>query len=214
MKRKSKIKQERQDNLIIGVVLMGLALFLLGNYFLNNADDEHINGESEVEEMSKIAVFETNKGTIKIELNTEKAPITTKNFIQYVEDGFYDGLVFHRVIDNFMIQGGGFLPDGTQRATREPIVLESDNGLKNEIGTVAMARTNVPDSASSQFFINVNNNEFLNRGVRDEGYAVFGKVVEGMSVVNEIKTISTTNKFGQGDWPVEDIIITKAFMEW
>lgn len=152
----------------------------------------------------------TSEGDIILELYPDKAPITVENFLSYVNDGTYDGTVFHRVIDGFMIQGGGFTPDGKEKPTKPPIKLESGNGLKNEKGTIAMARTMVPDSATDQFFINTANNYFLDRGVRDEGYAVFGKVIKGLEIVTKIEKTSTTTKNSMGDWPVKDIIIKKA----
>ena len=155
-----------------------------------------------------VATMNTNMGTIKIELFPDKAPITVKNFISYVNDSFYDGTIFHRVINNFMIQGGGFLPDGTQKKTKAPITLESNNKLSNTVGTIAMARTNEPNSATSQFFINVKDNDFLNyKNDQNPGYAVFGKVVSGMDVVNAIKGVQTTTKGAYQDWPVEDVKI-------
>lgn len=155
-----------------------------------------------------VATMNTNMGTIKIELFPDKAPITVKNFISYVNDSFYDGTIFHRVINNFMIQGGGFLPDGTQKKTKAPITLESNNNLSNTVGTIAMARTNEPNSATSQFFINVKDNDFLNyKNDQNPGYAVFGKVVSGMDVVNAIKGVQTTTKGAYQDWPVEDVKI-------
>lgn len=163
--------------------------------------------------MSQTAVFETNKGTIEVELNKTAAPITVDNFIQYVNDGHYDGTVFHRVIEGFMIQGGGFTADGNQKEVRDPIKLESNNGLKNDKGTIAMARTSDPNSATAQFFINTANNDFLNYGFRDEGYAVFGKVISGMDVVESIEKVPTTVKNGMQDWPVEEVIIIKAYMK-
>jgi peptidyl-prolyl cis-trans isomerase B (cyclophilin B) len=163
---------------------------------------------------NKIKVLlETNYGDITIELDKEKAPVTVENFLSYVDSGFYDGTIFHRVIDNFMIQGGGFTPSMEQKKTNNPIKNEAKNGLLNEVGTVAMARTNVVDSATSQFFINVNNNDFLDhKGDNPSGfgYAVFGKVVEGMPIVNRIKAASTTNKSGNQDVPKEPIIIKKV----
>lgn len=159
--------------------------------------------------------FETNMGRIVLELNSEKAPATVENFIQYVQSGHYDGLIFHRVIDNFMIQGGGFDKDMKQRSTRAPIQNEADNGLTNDVGTVAMARTNDPHSASAQFFINVKNNAFLNHSsktMQGWGYAVFGRVVEGMDVINQIKGVRTGNAAGHGDVPVSPIIIEKAVL--
>ena len=158
----------------------------------------------------------TNFGDIKLELDFDKAPKTAANFQQYVEEGFYDGTVFHRVIDGFMIQGGGFEAGMKQKSTRDPIENEADNGLKNENGTVAMARTMDPHSASAQFFINVSDNHFLNHSGKNQqgwGYAVFGRVVEGMDVVNRIKGVATTRKAGHQDVPAEDVIIEKATVE-
>ena len=152
-------------------------------------------------------------GDIMIELDHENAPKTAANFEQYVKDGFYDGTIFHRVINGFMIQGGGMEPGMSQKKTRDPIDNEANNGLKNEIGTVAMARTNDPHSATAQFFINVSNNDFLNFSSPTPngwGYCVFGKVTEGMDVVEKIKSRPTTNKMGHQDVPVEDIVIEKA----
>ncbi|MBL7050843.1 peptidyl-prolyl cis-trans isomerase [Candidatus Woesearchaeota archaeon] len=158
-------------------------------------------------------ILETNKGNIEIELSQDKAPITVENFINYVNKGHYDGTIFHRVINDFMIQGGGFTPDGQQKSTDAPIKLESNNGLTNNLGTIAMARTGIPDSATSQFFINIKDNDFLNYAPGNPGYAVFGKVVSGMEIVNQIKSVKTTTKNGMGDWPVEDIIIEKAYIQ-
>lgn len=152
-------------------------------------------------------------GDIVIELNEEKAPITCENFKQYVTDGHYDGTIFHRVINGFMIQGGGFEAGMGEKRTRDPIQNEANNGLSNEIGTIAMARTPNPHSASAQFFINVKNNSFLD--FRSEspdgwGYAVFGKVVEGIDVVEQIKAVETTMRKGHQDVPVEDVVINAA----
>lgn len=158
-------------------------------------------------------LLKTNMGEITIELNHEKAPKTAANFEQYVKDGFYDGVIFHRVIDGFMVQGGGMEPGMKQKQTRDQIENEADNGLKNEIGTLAMARTMDPHSASAQFFINVADNEFLNHTGKNSqgwGYAVFGKVVDGMDVVNRIKSVKTGSKMGHQDVPVEDVFIEKA----
>ncbi len=155
----------------------------------------------------------TNFGDITLELNAEKAPITVANFLQYVESGFYDGVIFHRVIDGFMIQGGGFDTDMQQKKTKNEIKNEADNGLSSDNYTVAMARTSIPDSASSQFFINATNNDFLNHTAKTAsgwGYCVFGKVIEGMDVVDKIKKVKTTNKAGHSDVPVEAVIIEKA----
>ncbi len=155
----------------------------------------------------------TNFGDITLELNAEKAPITVANFLQYVEKGFYDGVIFHRVIDGFMIQGGGFDTNMKQKATDAEIKNEADNGLGNDAYTIAMARTSIPDSASSQFFINVADNDFLNHTAPTSsgwGYCVFGKVVEGKDVVDKIKGVKTTSKAGHRDVPVDPVIIEKA----
>ncbi len=153
----------------------------------------------------------TSKGDILIELDEEKAPLSCANFRQYVEDGHYDGTIFHRVINNFMIQGGGFTEDMMQKSTRGPIENEARNGLKNDIGTIAMARTMDPHSATAQFFINVGNNSFLDYPGQDGwGYAVFGKVTEGMDVVNAIKGVETTHRAGHSDVPAEPIVIEKV----
>jgi peptidyl-prolyl cis-trans isomerase B (cyclophilin B) len=160
-------------------------------------------------------LMKTNYGDITIELNNEKAPITAANFEQYVRDGFYDGVIFHRVIDGFMVQGGGFDVSMDQKETRANIENEADNGLTNDEGTLAMARTMDPHSASAQFFINVGNNAFLNHSGKNSqgwGYAVFGKVVDGMDVVNEIKNVSTTTKSGHQDVPKEPVVIDSATM--
>ncbi len=162
--------------------------------------------------MSKVRLV-TNLGDIVIELDEEKAPVTCANFRQYVEEGFYDGKIFHRVIPGFMIQGGGFLPDMMQPATREPIENEARNGLKNDRGTIAMARTSDPHSATAQFFINVKDNDFLNYPGHDGwGYAVFGRVVEGMDTVDRIEQVPTGNRAGHQDVPVEPVVIEKAEM--
>jgi peptidyl-prolyl cis-trans isomerase B (cyclophilin B) len=157
--------------------------------------------------------LQTTFGAIDIELDFEKAPNTSANFEQYVKDGFYDGTIFHRVIKNFMIQGGGFDVDMTQKTTRENIKNEADNGLENLNGTLAMARTNDPHSASSQFFINVKDNSFLDftsASPEGWGYCVFAKVVDGMNVVDQIKSQSTTSKNGHQDVPAETVFIEKA----
>lgn len=159
----------------------------------------------------KMVRLETNIGEIVIELDEEKAPVTVENFLGYVNDDFYDGLIFHRVISNFMIQGGGFDVNMRQKRTKAPIKNEAANGLKNLKGTIAMARTNDPHSATSQFFINHKDNDFLNyvKG-GNPGYTVFGKVVEGMDTVDKIASVKTTTKNGMGDVPVEPVIIKTA----
>ena len=155
----------------------------------------------------------TNFGEITLELNAEKAPITVANFLQYVDSGFYNGTIFHRVINGFMIQGGGFDGKMQQKATADEIKNEADNGLANDIYTIAMARTSAPHSASSQFFINVGNNDFLNYTAPNSsgwGYCVFGKVTAGMDVVDKIKKVATTTRNGHQDVPVENVIIESA----
>lgn len=155
----------------------------------------------------------TNHGVISIELNEEKAPQTCANFRQYVKDGFYDNTIFHRVIKGFMIQGGGFEPGMKQKETRETIQNEADNGLQNVNGSIAMARTNDPHSATAQFFINVKDNSFLNHSsptAQGWGYCVFGQVTDGMETVDAIKGVETTSKGFHQDVPVEDVIIEKV----
>ena len=155
----------------------------------------------------------TNHGVISLELDAAKAPDTVANFIKYVEDGHYTNTIFHRVIDGFMIQGGGFEPGMKQKPTREPVKNEADNGLKNNIYTIAMARTSAPHSASAQFFINVGDNDFLNHTAptpQGWGYCVFGKVVDGTDVVDRIRKVKTGSKGMHQDVPVEDVTIEKA----
>lgn len=163
--------------------------------------------------MQKIEFHIQNHGVITLELDTEKAPKTVANFVQYVRDGHYDGTIFHRVIDGFMIQGGGFDSKMDQKPTRPTITNEADNGLKNDKYTVAMARTSAPHSASAQFFINGAKNDFLNFRAPTQdgwGYAVFGKVVSGTEIVDKLSKVATGSKGGHGDVPREDIMVTKA----
>jgi peptidyl-prolyl cis-trans isomerase B (cyclophilin B) len=158
----------------------------------------------------------TNFGTITLELDHDKAPVTAANFEQYVKDGFYDGTIFHRVINGFMIQGGGMLPGMIEKQPREQIKNEADNGLTNDRGTIAMARTNEPHSASSQFFINVKDNAFLNHRAPSGdgwGYCVFGRVVDGMEVIDQMKGVQTGNAGYHQDVPVEDVIIESVVLE-
>ena len=155
----------------------------------------------------------TNFGRIVLDLDEAKAPKTVANFVEYVKSGHYTGTIFHRVIAGFMIQGGGFDSDMSQKSTKAPIENEANNGLKNDVGTIAMARTSDPHSASAQFFINVKNNSFLNHTGKTSqgwGYAVFGKVSEGMDIVSKIEGVRTSNKNGHGDVPVEPVIIESA----
>jgi peptidyl-prolyl cis-trans isomerase B (cyclophilin B) len=156
-------------------------------------------------------ILTTNFGIIKLELDAKKAPKTVENFLAYVRAGHYDGTIFHRVIDGFMVQGGGFEPGMKQKPTNEPVENEAKNGLKNEPYTVAMARTSDPHSASAQFFINIKNNSFLDYPGQDGwGYCVFGKVVEGMDVVDKIKSVKTTRTGMFADIPVDNVVIEKA----
>jgi len=188
----------------LAILLLALLLSLTAGPAAADADHPHVR-------------LVTSKGDIVLELDRTKAPKTVENFLRYVQDGFYNGTIFHRVIDGFMIQGGGFTPDFVQKETRAPIMNEADNGLRNTVGTIAMARTNDPHSATAQFFINVANNDFLNfreKTPRAWGYAVFGRVVKGMDVVKAIKETPT----GAGgpfykDVPLQTILIEKAVVE-
>ena len=155
-------------------------------------------------------IMKTSMGTITIELFDDKAPVTVKNFLRYVDEGFYNGTIFHRVIPNFMIQGGGMVPGLRQKKTHAPIPNEADNGIPNKRGTLAMARTNAPHSATAQFFINVTDNAFLDfsdKSTRGYGYCVFGRVVAGMDVVDKIRGVKTGNVGPFGDVPVKDVVI-------
>jgi cyclophilin family peptidyl-prolyl cis-trans isomerase len=174
---------------------------------------------TEAEEMKNpgdpVVVMETSMGTMEIELYKKEAPLTVQNFLWYVKNGFYDGLIFHRVIDNFMIQGGGFTPAMKKKATNDPIENEATNGLSNEKYTIAMARTGVVNSATSQFFINNKDNPALdhrNTTQQGFGYCVFGKVIEGQDVVDAISKVETTNRNGMQNVPVETVVIEKVYM--
>jgi peptidyl-prolyl cis-trans isomerase B (cyclophilin B) len=163
--------------------------------------------------MTKTVEMTTSAGVIRIELDDQKAPLSVKNFLHYVNSGHYDGTVFHRVIKGFMLQGGGFEPGMKQKPTVAPITNEANNGLKNQRYTLAMARTSAPHSASAQFFINVKNNDFLNfksESPEGWGYAVFGKVVAGTEVVDAIEKVGTGSSGGHGDMPIEDVVIERA----
>jgi peptidyl-prolyl cis-trans isomerase B (cyclophilin B) len=167
-------------------------------------------------EKNPVVLLSTSMGNIRIELDATKAPITSKNFVDYVNDGHYNGLIFHRVIPGFMIQGGGMDAQMNEKKNKSPIKNEAANGLKNNLGTVAMARTNVVDSATSQFFINVKNNDFLNHrstAPAEFGYAVFGQVIEGMDVVQNIEKVRTGNQGHHQDVPVEAVVIDSATVE-
>jgi peptidyl-prolyl cis-trans isomerase A (cyclophilin A) len=157
-------------------------------------------------------VFETSLGNFEVELFEKEAPVSSENFLAYVDDGFFDGVIFHRVIPGFMIQGGGFEPGMKQKKTKAPIKNEATNGLKNLRGTLSMARTNVVDSGTSQFFINVVDNDGLDHtGPSNYGYAVFGKVTSGMDVVDQIVNVPTTSRAGHRDVPATDVVVTKAY---
>lgn len=161
-------------------------------------------------------IFTTNVGDIEIELNLERAPVSSKNFLKYCQDGFYEGTIFHRVIKGFMIQGGGFTEDMQEKDTRTAIANEANRGLKNVIGTIAMARTDAPHSATAQFFINLADNDFLDHTATTNtgwGYAVFGKVTAGMDVVNKISEMKTTSRNGHDDVPCETIIVEKVTVQ-
>ena len=154
--------------------------------------------------------FETSLGTFTIELYQKEAPITVENFLRYVDDKHFDGTIFHRVIPNFVIQGGGLTGDMSQKKTRQPIKNEATNGLKNERGSLSMARTNDVNSATSQFFVNLKDNDFLDHKPGSYGYAVFGRVKDGMDVIDKIAAVATGNRRGHQDVPVEDIVVTSA----
>jgi peptidyl-prolyl cis-trans isomerase B (cyclophilin B) len=161
-----------------------------------------------------VITISTNFGNIILELESDKAPITVANFLSYAKNGYYNGTIFHRVIDGFMIQGGGFDDSMKHKATEKPIKNEANNGLKNNKYTVAMARTSIPDSATSQFFINLNNNDFLNHPGQDGwGYCVFGKVTEGTDIVDKIQKVATGNSGGHQDVPIEAVIILNVTID-
>jgi peptidyl-prolyl cis-trans isomerase A (cyclophilin A) len=166
--------------------------------------------QPKAEAKKPVVTLETSLGSIVLELDPERAPISVANFLSYVDSGFYTGTIFHRVIPDFMIQGGGFAADMAQKPTKAPIKNEADNGLQNDTWTIAMARTNVVDSATAQFFINLKDNDFLNHGGRDFGYAVFGKVIKGTDVVEKIAAVKTTTKVGNQNVPVEPVVIKSA----
>lgn len=232
---KIETKEIKKSNKTLIFIIAGIVLILLiggfayykvkGTNIINNINiinqNNNVNNQ-DTKDSSKMTgntintdknpqvLIETSEGNIKLELYPDKAPITVDNFLSYVKEGTYEGTVFHRVIKNFMIQGGGYTSSGEEKPTKAPIKLESDNGLKNEAGTIAMARTMVPDSATDQFFINTVNNDFLNYAPNNPGYAVFGKVIDGMDVVKKIEALATASKFGMEDWPVKDIVIKRV----
>jgi len=200
--------------------LFTLIAFVIFSGVMAFSQEKKMESKEEQKKQSgnPIVVMETSMGTIDIELYSDKAPKTVENFLSYVKDKFYDGTIYHRIINNFMIQGGGFSKEGKEKETKAPIINEADNGLKNDNGTIAMARTNDPNSATSQFFINVKDNSFLNFQAKTQqgwGYCVFGKVVNGMDIVNKIKAVKTGTSpmetHGQKvpfqDVPVEQVVI-------
>ncbi len=188
---------------ILGYLSLGLLVNLLVLSAASHAEDDQT--------ATPVVIMQTNLGDIRIELYPEKAPVTVSNFLAYVDRGFYDGTIFHRVIPNFMVQGGGFDPQMQQKSSAAPIVNEANNRLRNERGTIAMARTNNPDSATSQFFINLRMNASLDWSNRNPGYAVFGKVIDGMDTVDAMALQPTGEVSMYRDVPLQPIIITRAY---
>ncbi len=204
---------------VVAILLFGIFRLTGNNININNQNIVNIDNKNSISDnpdtqkmtaKNPQVLIKTSEGDITLELYSDKAPITVKNFLDYVNKGTYENTVFHRVIKGFMIQGGGFTTDGKEKPTSSPIKLESNNDLKNLAGTIAMARTNVADSATNQFFINAVDNDFLNYAPNNPGYAVFGKVVSGMDVVKKIEASKTTVKNRMEDWPIQDIIINKV----
>ena len=183
----------------VTLVLIVVMLVSVGSLFFGNKAAKKVN-----------VIMETSMGAIELELDSEKAPVTVANFVEYALDGNFEGTVFHRVIPGFMIQGGGLTSNGAEKPTRDPIVLESRNGLRNVRGAIAMARTSVPDSATSQFFINLVDNSFLDYSTGNDGYAVFGRVVKGLDVVDAIAGVGTGSRGPFDDWPVQDVVIQEV----
>ena len=187
-------------------IITGMFLFIL--VVLTGMPVQLAAAKNEQAPANPVIILSTNLGNITIELDQQKAPVTVKNFMDYVESGFYTNTLFHRVIPGFMIQGGGFTQNMQQKPTKPAIKNEAKNGLSNKRGTIAMARTSVVDSATSQFFINLSDNVLLDHGVRDYGYAVFGQVIAGMETVDAIAKVKTATTSGHQNVPVEAIIIT------
>jgi peptidyl-prolyl cis-trans isomerase A (cyclophilin A) len=199
-------------------VLSVFILFLFSGSILSLAANVFMRPNNNNQNMTDIVVLETSKGTIEIALNRQKAPTTVANFVNYVNDGFYDGLCFHRVIKGFMIQAGGFYPNATIKFPGNPVQIESSNGLKNLKGTIAMARSSDPNSATSQFYINTVDNPDLDYPSFDGyGYTVFGTVIDGLDVVEAIGSVATDSRQTQvgvlSDWPLEQIVINRAYMK-
>lgn len=202
--RPIEIKKNYPNNKTIGLILIIIAIVVISAVFIFNKEEKE----------NSIAVIDTSMGTIKVELFEDKVPDTCKNFINYANEGFYDGLVFHRVVDDFVIQGGGFYPNGTKKQTKDPIPLEINEDIHHVDGAIAMARTSDPDSATSQFFINDGPQSSLEPGGVDEyGYAVFGVVIEGIEVVRSIASVETGNRDYMANWPINDIIIYSINIE-
>lgn len=198
-------KKKSSKKTIIFIIAIILVVLLIAGFAYSKMTGNTIKSDK-----NPHVLIKTSAGDIILELYPDKAPITVNNFILYAKDGTYDNTVFHRIIKNFMIQGGGYTTTGQEKPTKSPIKLESNNGLKNDMGTIAMARTNVPDSATDQFFINTVNNDFLNYAPGNPGYAVFGKVISGMDIVKKIESSPTTTKNRMEDWPVNDVKIIKV----
>jgi len=203
-------KKRFSKKTIIFIIAAIIVILLIAGFAYYKMTGNAINLNNPMVTKNPQVLISTSAGDITLELYPDKAPITVANFLSYVKDGTYENTVFHRVIKGFMIQGGGFTVAGTEKPTKAQIKLESNNGLKNEAGTIAMARTNVPDSATDQFFINTVNNDFLNYAPNNPGYAVFGKVISGMDVVKKIEAVQTTTKNRMEDWPQNEIIIKKV----
>jgi peptidyl-prolyl cis-trans isomerase B (cyclophilin B) len=186
-------------SVVLIILFMGSSLIVYTSMFRSSSPPQY-------------AVFETSMGTIEVQLDTQKAPLTSANFVQYVKIGFYNGTVFHRVMPGFVIQGGGYTVNGQYKQTNAPIKLEN-TGLSNTVGTIAMARTNDPDSATSQFYINLANNTFLDPSSQSAGYAVFGKVIAGMDVVKAIGEVKTGTRGSNMDWPLQDVVINGVYIK-
>lgn len=206
-------KGESMKRLICSLFAISLAFSFNLNAEATKKETKAKKESEESKPKTQMVLLKTNKGKIKLKLNREKAPNTVDNFIAYVKKGHYKGTIFHRVIDGFMIQGGGFKKDLSKKSTNDPIENEANNGLRNTKYSIAMARTNDPHSASAQFFINVNDNDFLNFTDESQngwGYAVFGEVTEGKDVVDKIKAVKTATQKGMQDVPVESVVIESA----
>ena len=199
----------------IGIVIIFIAIVAIAAVYLFSGSGDDGNGDGGNGVVGNpIAIIDTSMGTIKVELYEDKVPNTCENFINYANDGFYDGLVFHRVIDDFMIQGGGFYPNGTEKDTNDPIDLEINEEVRHVDGAIAMARTSDPNSATGQFFINDGPQPDLEPGgVDPNGYAAFGVVIEGIEIVRAIASVDTTTKNNMQNWPVEDITINSIIIE-